>query len=313
MAPLMATNGDSQAQASARRGYVFGFAAYVIWGFLPLYFHLLVHVGAIELVAHRVLWSLLFLAILIPIARQTGDFLTALRQPATLRALTASACMIAINWVVYVWAVATDHVVAASLGYFLNPLVNVLLGVLVLGERLSRGQTAALTLAGIGVAVLAWGELSTLWISLSLGISFALYGLIRKLTAVPAMAGLAIETLVLAPVGVIVIALALADGSSGFYQSPGTITMLAGAGIITSVPLILFAAAARRLPMTVLGLLQYVAPTIQFIIGTVFLGETLSPGRWASFMLIWLGLALFVADTLVRARRSRKLEPAEAA
>ncbi len=307
----MATISTSGAEESGRRGYVFGLASYAIWGFLPLYFHVLSSVDPFELVAHRVLWSLIFLAVLIPVARQTRDFMTAIRQPAILRALAASACMIGINWVVYVWAVATGHVVAASLGYFLNPLVSVLLGVVVLGERLSRGQVAALSLAGIGVAVLGWGEMSTLWISLTLAISFALYGLIRKVTAVPAMTGLSLETLVLMPIALIVVALALSNGSSGLYQPPGTVALLVGSGIITSVPLILFAAAARLLPMTVLGLLQYVAPTIQFIVGTVFLGEHLSPGRWASFMLIWVGLAIFVFDTLNRARRARMPLPAQ--
>jgi chloramphenicol-sensitive protein RarD len=298
---------QNEGHESERRGYLLGFGCYAIWGFLPLYFHALANVDAFELVAHRVVWSCLFLALLIPLARQAGDLLAALRHPRILGALSVSALLIAINWVTYVWSVSTGHVVAASLGYFLNPLVNVLLGVLVLKERLSRGQMLALAIAGVGVAILAWGELSTLWISLTLAISFALYALVRKLTMVPAMAGLAVETLVLLPVALVVIALALAAGTSGLYQSPGTIVLLAGTGIVTSVPLILFAAAARRLPMTVLGLLQYVAPTIQFLIGTLFLHEHLSPGRWASFSLIWIGLALFVVDALNRARTARAL------
>lgn len=305
--PPTAQHHDSN---ESRKGYLLGLICYAIWGFLPLYFHVLSSVGAFELVAHRVLWSLLFLAILVPLARQTRDLIAVLRQPRALAALALSAVLIAINWITYVWSVSTGHVVAASLGYFLNPLVNVALGVAVLGERLSRGQMSALAIAGIGVAVLAWGELSTLWISLTLAVSFALYGLVRKLTAVSAMAGLAVETLVLLVPSLIMIGFALEDGSSGLYGSTGTIALLAGTGIVTSVPLILFAAAARRLPMSTLGLLQYVAPTIQFLIGTLFLQERLSPGRWASFLLIWIGLALFVVDALRRARKARNAQPA---
>lgn len=298
-APASSTGGPD------RRGYLPGIACYMIWGFLPLYFHALSRVDPVELVAHRIVWSLGFLAILVPLVGQAGALRAALRQPRTLAALATSALLIAANWTVYVWAVVSGHVVAASLGYFLNPLVNVAIGVLLLGERLSRGQAAALAVAALGVALLAWGEISTLWISLSLAVSFAFYGYIRKLVPVPAMTGLAVETLVLLPVALVVIALALAGGTSGLYQPAGTVALIAGTGIITSVPLILFAAAARHLSMTVLGLLQYIAPTIQFAIGIFFLHEHVSPARWASFSLIWLGLALFVADALGRARRAR--------
>ncbi len=296
-----------------RRGYLPGIGCYVIWGFLPLYFHALASVDPFELVAHRIIWSLGFLAILIPLAGQASALRAALRQPRTLAALATSALLIAANWIVYVWAVATGHVVAASLGYFLNPLVNVAIGVLLLGERLSRGQATALAIAGVGIAFLAWGEISTLWVSLSLAITFAFYGYIRKQVAVPAMTGLAIETMVLLPVALAVIAFALTSGASALDQPPAIIALVACSGVVTSVPLILFAAAARHLSMTALGLLQYAAPTIQFIIGIGFLHEHVSPARWASFSLIWLGLALFVWDTLGRARKTRAMAETMAA
>lgn len=296
--------GEAELQARHRAGLLAGLGAYGMWGLLPLYFKLIHGALPMEVVAHRIVWSVAFLAIVLAGYRLYPALRDSLRQPRIVAALAISALLIAANWLVYVWAVDTRHVVAASLGYFLNPLVNVLLGTLVLKERLQRGQFIAVLLAGVGVAILAAGEIQTLWISLSLAISFALYGLVRKLTPVPASVGLAVETLLLAPLALAVLAWVARDGSLVFGRDVGTTALLVGLGAVTSVPLILFASAARALPLVTLGLMQYIAPTLQFLSGVLLLGETLSPERWASFLLIWAALALFVWDSLRGARRA---------
>ncbi|BAK65280.1 conserved hypothetical membrane protein [Sphingobium sp. SYK-6] len=295
---------EAELQARHRAGLLAGLGAYGMWGLLPLYFKLIHGALPMEVVAHRIVWSVAFLAIVLASYRLYPALRDSLRQPRIVAALAISALLIAANWLVYVWAVDTRHVVAASLGYFLNPLVNVLLGTLVLKERLQRGQFIAVLLAGVGVAILAAGEIQTLWISLTLAISFALYGLVRKLTPVPASVGLAVETLLLAPLALAVLAWVARDGSLVFGRDIWTTTLLIGLGAVTSVPLILFASAARALPLVTLGLMQYIAPTLQFLSGVLLLGETLSPERWASFLLIWAALALFVWDSLRGARRA---------
>ncbi|MCP1469412.1 chloramphenicol-sensitive protein RarD [Sphingobium sp. OAS761] len=219
--------------------------------------------------------------------------------------LAGSAVMIGVNWLTYVWAVNADHVIAASLGYFLNPLVNVALGVIVLKERLRRPQLVAIAVAAVGVAILAASALTTLWISLVLAFSFAFYGLLRKLTPVAAMPGLGVETLLLAPPATAYLFWEAGHGGIGFGQDMATSLLLILSGVVTTVPLVLFAVAARRLPMATLGLLQFLAPTLQFLCGVVVLGETLSAGQMASFALIWAGLILFATDSYNSARRNR--------
>ena len=294
---------NAEAQRRHRAGLIAGLGAYALWGLLPIYFKLLHSVPPVEMVAHRIVWSVAFLAIVLAAYRLFPAFLAALRQPRILRALALSALLIAANWLIDVWAVNTAHVVAASLGYFLNPLVNVLLGTLVLKERLGRGQAIAVGIAALAVAILAIGEIQTLWISLSLAFSFAFYGLVRKLTPVAPAVGLAIETALLAPPALAVLAWYEAQGTLVFGQAPLLTIALIGAGAITSIPLMLFASAARQLPLVTLGLMQYIAPSLQFLTGVLLFGEHLSPGRWASFLLIWAALALFVWDSLRLARR----------
>lgn len=286
------------AHPEQRAGLFYGLGAYGLWGLLPLYFKLLPGVSPVELVAHRVVWSVALMALLLAALRLYPAFLEALRQPRILGGLTVSALLVAGNWLAYVWAVAADHVVAASLGYFLNPLVNVLLGFLFLKERLRRGQLVAISIAGLGVAILAAGELDTLWISLTLAISFGFYALIRKLTPVAAPVGLSVETLVLAPPALLVLGWMAQDGALAFGQVPTESALLIGLGAVTSIPLLLFAGAARRLPMSTLGIMQYIAPSLQFLTGVFLFGERLSPERWASFGLIWLALLLFVWDSI---------------
>ncbi|WP_409530477.1 EamA family transporter RarD, partial [Sphingobium yanoikuyae] len=229
----------------------------------------------------------------------------ALRTPRLVLPLMASAVVIAINWLVYVWAVNDGHVVACSLGYFLNPLVSVGLGVVILKERLRRGQMLAIAIAAVGVAILAAAALTTLWISLALAISFALYGLIRKLTPIAPMTGLGVETLLLVAPAIGYLIWLSGHGGISFGQNVPTTGLLILAGGVTTVPLVLFATAAQRLPLATLGLLQYLAPTLQFLCGVVLLGETLSQGQMLSFGLIWLGLILFASDSYAAARRNR--------
>lgn len=295
---------DAAARAAHRTGLFYGLGAYGLWGLLPIYFKLFPGVGPVEVVAHRIIWSVAFLAILLAATRMVPTFTSALRQPRILGALSLSALLIAINWLVFIWAINDGHVLAGSLGYFLNPLVNVMIGVMFLHERLRRLQLVAVLIAAVGVAVLAAGELQTLWISVSLALSFALYGLVRKLTPVPAAVGLAVETLVLAPPALAALFWFHAQGTLAFGSDGLQAALLIGTGIVTSVPLMLFAGAARRLPMITLGLIQYIAPSLQFLTGYFLFGEPLSPARLASFGLIWVALALFVGDSLRGMRRA---------
>lgn len=288
-----------------RSGFLAALAAYGLWGLLPIFFKLLHHVGPFELVAQRVIWSLVLILILLAARRALGPLWAALSTPRLLLPLTASSLFIAINWTTYIWAVNDDHVIAASLGYFLNPLVNVALGVLVLKERLRRGQMLAIGVATVGVAIMAAAALTTLWISIMLALSFAFYGLVRKLTPVAPMAGLGAETLILTPVALAYLGWLSGHGGLAFGQDSFTTVMLVVSGAMTTVPLVLFAVAAHRLPMATLGLLQFVAPLLQFLCGVLLFGETLSHGQMVSFALIWLGLILFASDSMAAARRNR--------
>lgn len=288
-----------------RRGLLAAVGAYGIWGLLPLFFRLLHHVDPVEIVTQRVLWSLLLILGLLALRRGLPAFRVALHTPRLLAALAASALMIAINWLTYVWAVNSGHVVATSLGYFLNPLVNVALGVLLFKERLRRAQMAAIGVAAIGVAILAGAALTSLWISLTLAFSFAFYGLLRKVTPVAPMTGLGVETLLLAPPALAYLFWEAGHGNVGFGQDAPTTALLIVSGAVTTIPLVLFATAAQRLPMATLGLLQYLAPTLQFLCGVLLFSERLSSGQIASFGLIWLGLLLFAGDGIAAARRNR--------
>ena len=276
-----------------------------MWGLLPLFFRLMHHVHPVEIVTQRVIWSLVLILTLLAARKGLAPLVATLRDRRLLLPLMGSAAVIAINWLTYVWAVNAGHIIATSLGYFLNPLVNVALGVLVLKERLRRGQMLAIAIAALGVAILAASALTTLWISLTLAISFALYGLIRKLTPVAPMTGLGVETLLLAPLAAGWLVWASDHGGVSFGQDAPTTALLIIAGAVTTVPLVLFAMAAQRLPMATLGLLQYLAPTLQFLCGVVLFGETLSTGQMASFGLIWIGLILFASDGIAAARRNR--------
>lgn len=285
-----------------RRGLAFGLGAYLIWGLIPIYFKLLTGVPSVEVVAHRILWSVVLLIAILAATRRLPTLTAALTNPRVVGALLLSALLIGGNWLIFIWAVANDKLLAASLGYFLNPLVNVVLGVTVLRERLSRAQVAAVALAAVGVAVAAAGAIGDLGISIVLALSFAGYGLIRKVTPVGAVEGLAVETLLLAPLCAGWIAWSAAAGTLGFGGDPVVDALLIGAAVVTSVPLMMFAAAARRLPYATLGVLQYLSPSIALGLAVVVYDEPLVPAMAVAFGFIWAGLAVFTLDLLRRTR-----------
>jgi chloramphenicol-sensitive protein RarD len=296
----------------AKSGIWLGLAAYTLWGFLPAYFKLLAHVDPAELVAHRILWSLLFLAALLTLWRKWPMLAAALRKPKVVAVLAATAALIGVNWLVYIWAVVNGHVLEGSLGYYLNPLVNVLLGVVLLKERLTRPQMVAVALAGTGVAILAVGAGQGLWISLTLAFSFSLYGLLRKVTAVEAVEGLSIETLILTPLAFAWVMILHGRGASGLGMGTGTTLLLILSGAVTAIPLLLFTAAAKRLPYSTLGFLQYIAPSIQFLLAVLVYGEHLTLAHLFCFGLIWAALVIFMADGIRLGRQARAREKAAA-
>ena len=285
-------------------GILLGVGAYVVWGLLPLYLNLLKAVPAAQILAHRILWSVLLLAAIVLLLKRAGAIREAARGR-TLLLLMASALLIAVNWLVYIWAVQHGHVLEASLGYFINPLVNVALGVAVLGEKVRRVQWSAVALAGLGVVIMAASGGGAIWISLILALTFGTYGLLRKIAAIDALGGLFVETLLLAPFAAGALILASAQGDAAFGHDRGLDVLLALAGAATAVPLLMFAAAARRMPYAALGLLQYIAPTLQFAEAVLLFGEPLHRVDVLAFGLIWAGLAVYAADGIRVARGMR--------
>jgi len=299
-------------QSLSRAGLLYGLGAYFLWGFLPLYFKLLTAVPPSEIVGHRIVWSVVFLAILATLWRRWPAIRAAVATPRVLMTLTLTALLIGANWLIYIWAVLNGHVLAGSLGYYLNPLVNVLLGVVVLKERLSRAQAFAVLLAAAGVAVLATGAGPDLWISLALAFSFGLYGFFRKVAPVDSLEGLSIETALLAPLALGWVIWLAQRGEGGFGQfGLGTDTLLILGGAVTAVPLLLFTAAAKRLPYSTLGFLQYIAPSIQFLLAVLVFGEALTRTHILCFAAIWAALAIFTFEGLRQGRAARARARAE--
>lgn len=283
--------------------------AYVIWGLFPLYFHQLRDVNALEVVLHRSLWSLLFMLALLALKHRWQALTQALRQPRTLAVFAASALLLSGNWLIYVWAVHSHRVIEASLGYFINPLFNVLLGVLVLHERPRPVQWLALGLAALGVIGMAWVSGAAPWVSLALALTFGLYGLLKKLAPLGAQDGLALETLILAPLVVPALAWLASHGGDTAHATPITWLWLLAAGPLTAVPLLLFAYGAQRITLSTLGLLQYLGPTLQFAIGLWVFHEPMQPARLAGFGVIWLALLVYSGESLwFAARRSGTTE-----
>lgn len=289
--------------SNERRGVLFGVAAYSIWGLFPLYFELLEPSGALEVLAHRCLWCLLGVALLLTVRRQWGWLRPMLADRRRMGLLAVAACAIALNWGLYIFAVNSHRVVEAALGYFINPLITVLLGVVVLHEKLSRTGWIAVGLAACAVAVLtiSYGQLP--YIALVLAFTFATYGFLKNRIKAPAIEALTVETAVLAIPALIVVLLLGTTGKATFGHSPGHSTLLAGAGFLTAVPLVLFGAAATRVSLTTMGLLQYLTPTGQFLVAVLVRHEPLPTARLVGFCLIWVALIVFSVGG-ARQRRS---------
>ncbi|HEX2074661.1 MAG TPA: EamA family transporter RarD [Geodermatophilus sp.] len=296
-----------------RLGIAFGLTAYGLWGLFPLYFPLLEPAGGVEIVAHRVLWSLVFIALLLTVVRRWSHVRAAVTDRRSLLVLTGAAVLIAANWLVFVYGVNSGHVVETSLGYFINPLVSVLLGVVVFGERLRLLQWVAVGIAAVAVAVLTVDYGRPPWIALVLAATFGLYGLMKKLVRVEAAPGLFVETALVALPAAVVLAV-LHAGGEGTAGNAGTghLLLLISSGIATAVPLLLFAAATRRIPLSTVGLLQYITPLMQLAVGVFIHGEPMPPARLAGFAIVWVALAVFTVDSLRQARAAVRRQAAEA-
>lgn len=290
-----------------RRGAWFALAAYGFWGLAPLYFKAVGHVAADDILAHRIVWSVLLLGVVLSLTRAWGKVAALCRDRRAMAWLLTSALLIGVNWGTFILAVISDRMLEASLGYYINPLVSTCLGVLLLGEQLNARRWVAVVLAAIGTAWLAWGSGGLPVISLVLALTFAAYGLVRKLAQVEALTGLFVETALLAPLALGWLWF-LADAGRGAFLSmgPGTDLLLVSAGIVTTLPMLWFVGAARRLPLGLLGFFQYLAPTLQFLLAVLVFGEAFDQVRLVSFAFIWSAVALYVYDTLRVADGSRR-------
>jgi chloramphenicol-sensitive protein RarD len=291
---------------SARLGAISAASAFVIWGLTPVFWKLLQEVPALEILAHRIVWGLLLIALWMTARRRWNDLVIVFQTPRTLMMLLASTFFIAVNWGIFIYAVNTDRVLSTSLGYYINPLVNVLLGLVVLRERLDRAQWIAVGLAAAAVLILTarLGQLP--WLSLALAFSFGFYGLLRKTVRADAIVGLTFETAILTPLAVAFLMVADRHGTA-FFGHHGLVVdgLLVASGAVTVIPLILFTLGVRRLPLSTAGLLQYIAPTCTFILATLLYGEPFTAWHGVAFTLIWIALAIYSWDLRVRLRRQR--------
>ncbi len=292
-----------------REGVIFAFIAYFIWGVAPAYFKLLQRVPSEEILTHRVIWSFFFMLILLSLSRSWGGVRKVFATPVKLGLLLISALLVAGNWLLFIWAINNDHILEASLGYFISPLVNVLLGMLFLGERFRRLQWVAVLLALVGVLVQLWIFGSLPIIGLGISLTFAFYGLLRKKIAVDAQAGMLIETMwLLIPAGVYLFHFAH-SATSNLADNPLSLDLLlAAAGVITTVPLLFFTAAASRLKFSTLGFFQYLGPTLMFLLAVLFYGESVKQSQWVTFAFIWAGLAFYIFDAVHFQRQQKNLK-----
>jgi chloramphenicol-sensitive protein RarD len=289
----------SPASSATKNGLFYALGAHAFWGVMPLYLLLLKRVPPLEFVAWRLIFTLPLCVVFITMTRGWSEFRAVLRSPRALLTLVASASMVAVNWFLYVWSIQNGHVYAASLGYYILPLMMMLLGLAVLGERLSRRQWLAVALAGIGVGALAVGALTTMWLSLSMAVTFGLYGLLRKTVAAGALAGLTVETMILYPFALAIVAWSWSSPAGPAIAQGWDIGLaIAWSGPMTAIPLMWFAVAARRLPYSTMGFLQFSSPTIVFLLGLTVFGEPLKPAQLACYAMIWAAAALFIWDML---------------
>lgn len=292
----------------SRRGLIFGASAYTLWGTFPLYWTLLEPGGAIEILAHRIVWSVLTMGVILVLARRVRHVRVLLRDRRRLLLIACAAVVISVNWGGYIWGVNNGRVVETSLGYFINPLVTVLMGVLVLGERLRRLQWVAMAIAFVAVVVLTLDYGRPPWVALLLAFSFGTYGLLKKQAGVGAVESITVETMVIAPFAAAYLGWLVVAGQSNFgTHGVGHAFLLTTTGIITAVPLMLFGAAAIRVSMVSLGLLQYLAPTIQFALGLLVFREDMPASRWIGFGLVWVALAIFTVEAVNHRRRQLRL------
>ena len=303
---------QAAAQRRSQAGLLYGLAAYGLWGVMPIYFKWLKAVPSIDIVAHRIVWSLVVLVLLVTFARAWDQIRDAIRSRKVLALLFVTAILIGTNWLLYVYAINSGHMLAGSLGYYLNPLANILLGRFILKERLSKVQWAAVGIAAGGIAVLAAGALGTLWISLTLCFSFATYGLLRKIVHVESLAGLTVETTLLFPIA---LGWLLLGGSAGqpMGAGGGETALLMAAGIVSTVPLLCFTAAARRLAYSTVGMLQFIAPTLQFLLAVAVYDEPFTTAHAIAFGCIWTALALYVSVIVRDMRASARQQCSELA
>jgi chloramphenicol-sensitive protein RarD len=285
-----------------RKGIVLAAASYVAWGVFPAYFLLLKSVSPVEVLAHRMIWSLVFLSCVLALRRQWSWLRPLTRQPRLVLGFALSAALLSGNWFLYIWAVTNGHVIDASLGYFINPLVNILLGFVLLHERLRPAQWFAIFIAALGVLWLTWQGHHFPWIAIVLALTFGFYGLMRKLAALGPLEGLSLETLLLFPLAAAYLIGTALAGTNAFVQADFAMrALLVAAGPITAIPLLLFAAGARRIRLSTLGLLQFIAPTLQLLLGIWLFHEPFGGARMGGFVIIWTALALYSAEGLLRA------------
>ena len=283
-----------------------------MWGFFPLYWPLLEPAGAVEILAHRIFWSMIVMLGVVLVMRKRATLRATLADRRTRWLLALASILITVNWGTYIYGVNSHHVVETSLGYFINPLVSVLLGVVVLGERLRRLQWAALALAGVAVLALTVEYGRPPWISLVLAFSFACYGLTKKKANAGAVESLVVETLVVSPVALAYLVFLTATGASTFGSNgTGHVLLVVGTGVVTVIPLLCFGGAATRIPLSTLGLMQYLTPTVQFLLGIFFFHEPMPAMRWVGFSLIWLALVLFTVSSLRHRHQRLRVRPEE--
>jgi chloramphenicol-sensitive protein RarD len=287
-----------------RRGFLLGVAAYAMWGLFPLYWPLLEPAGAFEILAHRIVWSMVTMGVLVALLGRTGTFRRVVADGRVARLLALAAALITVNWATYIWGVNNGHVVETALGYFINPLVTVLMGVFILGERLRAWQWAAMGVATFAVVVLTvdYGRLP--WVALVLALTFGSYGLCKKQAGAPAIESITYETMLVGPIALGYLVWLGAQGDSNFVgHGAGHTLLFMTTGIVTAVPLICFGGAAIRVPLVTLGLLQYLTPTLQFLLGVFYFHEDMPAGRWIGFVLVWIALVIFTVDSVRHQRR----------
>lgn len=286
-------------------GVLFAILAYGSWGLLPIYWKLFGTISAVEVLSHRMIWSMVFLLGVLFLQKRLPELSTVWRSPKKLKFLIASACLLALNWGLYIYGVNTEQIVETSLGYYINPLLTVMLGMVFLKERLNRTQWFAVGLAALGVANFIWDFGEVPWIALGLALTFGLYGLLRKIIAIAPMTGLAVETIVISPVVLILISYWGITGTGAFGESLYITLIFVGAGVVTSMPLLWFNNAAKRLRLSTMGFFQYIAPSLQLILGVFLYQEPFTRTHAVTFACIWTALAIYSANSLITARNTQ--------